>query len=133
MDDRDRLWAAWREEQARRWRAFADSLTPDQRELLRRYEEACRQVARLRRMESARRRGRPYRGQPVPRPWTEVGGIVRWHDTRWRVARRYRMSEVGRLEAEDRWLVDLEPLEEGWDPYVGVPESEIEEWNDESK
>jgi DNA-directed RNA polymerase subunit RPC12/RpoP len=58
------------------------------------------------------------RGRPYVRP----GTTVEWGKRRWRVTRRYR--------AGDRWLLDLEPLEEGEPPRKGVPAREVKRAQD---
>ncbi len=53
------------------------------------------------------------RGRPYLRP----GTVVEWSGRPWRVVRRYR--------AGNRWLLDLEPLEEGEPPRKGVSAREV--------
>lgn len=76
--DRDtlkQLRRAWQEEQARLWREFKDSLTPEQRQLFARHRRCTAVLAKLRRWERQLAQGRHLRGKRVdwpPHPAYEV-------------------------------------------------------------
>jgi len=62
------LETAWQEEQSRLWRAFKDSLTPEQRALFDAHRRATATLAKLRRWRSNLQRGKPLRGKQVDWP-----------------------------------------------------------------
>jgi len=57
----------WYAEQSRLWQAFGETLTEEQRALLRSYRQACRTVAKLRQWRDRVRRGKAVRRE-IPWP-----------------------------------------------------------------
>ena len=70
MDEKtlQELQEAWQAEQSRLWRAFKDSLTPEQRALYDAHRKATATLAKLRRWKSNLQRGKPLRGKEVSWP-----------------------------------------------------------------